>query len=65
MRRLLKQVAAGTEVTVDTTTLDDFNVLAKLTGGVQAGRSTRLRRWWITADAGWGMAFRAPQGEPG
>jgi acetyl-CoA synthetase len=31
MRRLLKQVAAGTEIKGDTTTLDDFNVLAKLT----------------------------------
>ncbi len=33
MRRLLKQIAAGTEVTGDTTTLEDFNVLAKLTSG--------------------------------
>ncbi len=31
MRRLLKQVAAGTEIKGDVTTLDDFNVLAKLT----------------------------------
>src|SRR6266566_8205120 len=31
MRRLLKQVAAGTEIKGDTTTLEDFNVLAKLT----------------------------------
>ncbi len=30
MRRLLKQVAAGTEIKGDTTTLEDFNVLAKL-----------------------------------
>lgn len=32
MRRLLKQIAAGTEITGDTTTLDDFNVLARLSG---------------------------------
>jgi len=31
MRRLLKQVAAGGEIKGDTTTLEDFNVLAKLT----------------------------------
>ena len=30
MRRLLKQIAAGTEVKGDTTTLEDLNVLAKL-----------------------------------
>jgi acetyl-CoA synthetase len=30
MRRLLKQVAAGTEIKGDTTTLEDFNVLTKL-----------------------------------
>ena len=30
MRRLLKQVAAGTEIKGDTTTLEDFSVLAKL-----------------------------------
>ena len=30
MRRLLKQVAAGTEITGDTTTLEDINVVAKL-----------------------------------
>ncbi|MCP4176450.1 MAG: acetate--CoA ligase [bacterium] len=30
MRRLLKQVAAGTAITGDLTTLEDFNVLAKL-----------------------------------
>jgi len=30
MRRLLKQLAAGTEITGDTTTLEDFTVLAKL-----------------------------------
>jgi acetyl-CoA synthetase len=30
MRRLLKQVAAGTEIKGDITTLEDFNVLAKL-----------------------------------
>ncbi|MFC1453743.1 HisA/HisF-related TIM barrel protein [Verrucomicrobiota bacterium] len=30
MRRLLKQVAAGTEITGDTTTIEDFNVLARL-----------------------------------
>ena len=30
MRRLLKQVAAGTEITGDVTTLDDFTVLARL-----------------------------------
>ncbi|MBU4199669.1 MAG: acetate--CoA ligase [Verrucomicrobia bacterium] len=32
MRRLLKQVASGTEVTGDMTTLEDFNVLARLSG---------------------------------
>jgi acetyl-CoA synthetase len=32
MRRLLKQVAAGTEVSGDLTTLEDFNVLARLSG---------------------------------
>jgi acetyl-CoA synthetase len=31
MRRLLKQIAAGGEIKGDTTTLEDFNVLAKLT----------------------------------
>ena len=31
MRRLLKQVAAGGEIKGDTTTLEDFNVLARLT----------------------------------
>jgi acetyl-CoA synthetase len=31
MRRLLKQVAAGTEIKGDITTLEDFNVLSKLT----------------------------------
>ncbi|MBI5384445.1 MAG: acetate--CoA ligase [Verrucomicrobia bacterium] len=31
MRRLLKQVAAGTEIKGDTTTLEDLNVLARLT----------------------------------
>jgi acetyl-CoA synthetase len=31
MRRLLKQVAAGTEIKGDTTTLEDFSVLARLT----------------------------------
>ena len=30
MRRLLKQVATGGAVTGDTTTLEDFTVLAKL-----------------------------------
>jgi acetyl-CoA synthetase len=30
MRRLLKQVAAGTEISGDVTTLEDFTVLAKL-----------------------------------
>jgi acetyl-CoA synthetase len=30
MRRLLKQIAAGTEIKGDTTTLEDFAVLAKL-----------------------------------
>jgi acetyl-CoA synthetase len=30
MRRLLKEIAAGTEAKGDTTTLEDFNVLAKL-----------------------------------
>ncbi len=31
MRRLLKQIAAGGEIKGDTTTLEDFNVIAKLT----------------------------------
>lgn len=31
MRRLLKQIAAGTDITGDTTTLEDFNVISKLT----------------------------------
>jgi len=31
MRRLLKQIASGVEIKGDTTTLEDFNVLAKLT----------------------------------
>jgi len=30
MRRLLKEIASGTKVTGDTTTLEDFSVLAKL-----------------------------------
>ena len=30
MRRLLKQIAAGGEIKGDTTTLEDFSVLAKL-----------------------------------
>jgi acetyl-CoA synthetase len=30
MRRLLKEIASGAKVTGDTTTLEDFNVLAKL-----------------------------------
>jgi acetyl-CoA synthetase len=30
MRRLLKQIASGMEIKGDTTTLEDFNVLAKL-----------------------------------
>jgi acetyl-CoA synthetase len=30
MRRLLKQIACGGEIKGDTTTLEDFNVLAKL-----------------------------------
>lgn len=33
MRRLLRQVAAGTEISGDITTLEDFNVLAKLSEG--------------------------------
>jgi acetyl-CoA synthetase len=32
MRRLLKQVAAGTEVKGDMTTLEDFSVLERLSG---------------------------------
>jgi acetyl-CoA synthetase len=31
MRRLLKQIASGDTIKGDTTTLEDFNVLAKLT----------------------------------
>jgi acetyl-CoA synthetase len=30
MRRLLKQIATGGEIKGDTTTLEDFNVLSKL-----------------------------------
>ena len=30
MRRLLKQIAVGDDIKGDTTTLEDFNVLAKL-----------------------------------
>ena len=30
MRRLLKQIASGTEIKGDTTTLEDFSVLARL-----------------------------------
>jgi len=30
MRRLLKQIAAGGEIKGDTTTLEDFSVVAKL-----------------------------------
>jgi acetyl-CoA synthetase len=33
MRRLLKEIAGGSQVTGDTTTLEDLNVLAKLRGG--------------------------------
>src|SRR6266404_1674232 len=33
MRRLLKQIASGTEIKGDTTTLEDLNVLAKLASG--------------------------------
>jgi acetyl-CoA synthetase len=33
MRRLLKQIAAGSEIKGDTTTLEDLNVLAKLASG--------------------------------
>ena len=33
MRRLLKQVASGQAVTGDTTTLEDFSILAKLAAG--------------------------------
>jgi acetyl-CoA synthetase len=33
MRRLLKQIAAGTEIKGDTTTLEDFSVLARLSSG--------------------------------
>ncbi len=32
MRRLLKQIAAGVEISGDITTLEDFNVLAQLSG---------------------------------
>ncbi len=35
MRRLLKQVAAGTEITGDVTTLDDWGALQRLTGGAE------------------------------
>ena len=39
MRRLLKEIASGTTVTGDTTTLEDFSVLAKL--GQRRGLSAR------------------------
>jgi hypothetical protein len=32
MRRLLKQIAAGTEIVGDLTTLDDFSILERLGG---------------------------------
>ena len=32
MRRLLKQIAAGTEIKGDMTTLEDFSVLERLSG---------------------------------
>ena len=32
MRRLLKEIASGKTITGDTTTLEDFSVLAKLSG---------------------------------
>ena len=32
MRRLLKQIAAGTEIIGDMTTLEDFSVLERLSG---------------------------------
>lgn len=37
MRRLLKQIAAGTEIKGDTTTLEDLNVLAKLAATADEG----------------------------
>jgi acyl-coenzyme A synthetase/AMP-(fatty) acid ligase len=40
MRRLLKRIASGMEIEGDATTLEDFNVLAKLSqseGAVQSG----------------------------
>jgi acetyl-CoA synthetase len=36
MRRLLKEIASGARVTGDTTTLEDFNVLAKLAESEEA-----------------------------
>jgi acetyl-CoA synthetase len=36
MRRLLKEVASSGQVTGDTTTLEDYSVLAKLSGGKES-----------------------------
>ena len=44
MRRLLKQIAAGTEIKGDTTTLEDFNVLATLSRGLPHGVGAIPRR---------------------
>jgi acetyl-CoA synthetase len=36
MRRLLKEVASSGQVTGDTTTLEDYSVLAKVSGGKES-----------------------------
>jgi acetyl-CoA synthetase len=36
MRRLLKEIASGAKVTGDTTTLEDFSVLARLAESEEA-----------------------------
>ena len=45
MRRLLRDIAAGKETVGDTTTLEDYSVLAKLRDGRRiAGRMTSMAR---------------------
>jgi hypothetical protein len=45
MRRLLKEIAGGGQVTGDTTTLEDFNVLAKLKGIEEWDRSSGVQEF--------------------
>src|SRR2546430_14935263 len=44
MRRLLKQIASGTEIKGDTTTLEDFTVLAKLAQGEECHQMAAASR---------------------